>query len=90
MGERPSEHQSSMLIGPGFEPRLDAQTECEVGEPDHRQSRAEGRRLLVRLVVAFVAIVGIAVLCFGVLPAAGSPYGTVALTRRPWSGRSRR
>lgn len=59
---------TTLLIGPGFEP---AAVEPEVPESAECGDGAEGRRLLVRLVIAFIAIVGIAVLCFGVLPAAG-------------------
>lgn len=60
----------SVLIGPGIaEPeglRL-----AELPEPGDAPPEAEGRRLFIRLVVAFCLCVGLAATCFVLLPAAG-------------------
>jgi hypothetical protein len=70
MDERTNQPSPSMLIGPGIpEPRgLPIET---LPEPGEAPSQAEGRRLLIRLVVAFCLCVVLAAVCFVVLPATG-------------------
>lgn len=67
MHEHRDEPPATILIGPGIEPRPAPETRYR----DEAAARREGRRLLLRLVIAFVLVVAIAVVCFVLLPAAG-------------------
>ncbi|MCC7388997.1 MAG: hypothetical protein IT431_09540 [Phycisphaerales bacterium] len=69
MAERNDEHGGSILIGPGIEgPGLSID---DLPEPGDAPPQVEGRRLLLRLVIAFVICVILAAVCFVVLPANG-------------------
>lgn len=69
MHERGDEDRGTILIGPGIEgPGLSID---DLPEPGELPPQVEGRRLLLRLVIAFFLCVVLAVVCFVVLPAHG-------------------
>jgi hypothetical protein len=69
MADRHDEHGGTILIGPGIdEPGLVVD---DLPEPGELPPQVEGRRLIVRLLVAFCLCVALAAICFVVLPANG-------------------
>ncbi len=69
MSERRDEQGGTVLIGPGIEgPGLSID---HLPEPGDAPPQVEGRKLLLRLVIAFVICVILAAVCFVVLPANG-------------------
>lgn len=69
MAERHEQHGQTILIGPGIEdPGLAVE---DLPEPGELPPQVEGRRLLLRLVIAFFLAVVLAAVCFVVLPAKG-------------------
>lgn len=59
-----------MLIGPGI-PERDGLRLAELPEPGEVPPQVEGRRLLLRLVIAFCLALFLAAVCFVVLPSLG-------------------
>lgn len=67
--ERDEPHQT-LLIGPGLDP-VGPGRGADWSAEEPAAPRTEGRRLVTRLIVAFVILVVVAVLCYGVLPRFG-------------------
>jgi hypothetical protein len=66
MVREPGEPPHSILIGPGLDE--------EAGSDGHREPHpTEGRRLVLRLVLAFFLIIAITILCVVLLPIVGIP-----------------
>ena len=70
MADRSEQHGQSMLIGPGI-PEEDGLCLADLPEPGEVPPQVEGRRLLLRLVIAFFLSLVLAAVCFVVLPSMG-------------------